>query len=113
MGESTHVGLTDAQALHQGGTALGDSAEQLRAGLQSLVTDLESDGEAMQGASLHAFAQAKAGLFERFDALVAFCRANGVRLTDGQQQVDVTDEGAAALIQRAGGSFDSLPIRRL
>lgn len=86
------IGLAQGNALGRGGTELDSSAAQLFQSLKGLISELESDHQAMRGGSLQAFARVKSELFERFQELVTFCRANGLHLTDAQTQVDATDQ---------------------
>ncbi|MDQ3733491.1 MAG: hypothetical protein M3400_05735 [Actinomycetota bacterium] len=89
------VGLAQADALGRGSTELDSSAARLFQNLQALISELESDQQAIRGGALQAFARVKSELFERFHELVAFCRANGMRLSDAQIHVDATDQAGS------------------
>jgi len=105
------VGLAQANALGRGGTELDSSAEQLFGNLQGLVSELESDGQAMRGRSLQAFAHVKQELFARFQELVAFCRTNGVNLNAAQTQIDATDLAGSEQFSSVGGALDGITSR--
>lgn len=105
------IGLSQANALGKGGTELDSSATQLFHNLQGLVSELESDHQAMQGGSLQAFARVKSELFDRFHELVAFCRANGLHLTDAQTRVDATDQAGADQYSALGSVMGAISSR--
>lgn len=105
------IGLSQANALGQGGTALDSNAAQLFQHLQALVGELEADAQAMRGGALQAFARVKGELFDRFHELVDFCRANGLHLTDAQTQVDATDQAGADQFSALGSAMGALSSR--
>ncbi len=105
------VGLAEANALGRGGIELDSSAAQLFGSLQGLVSELESDCQAMQGSSLQAFARVKQELFARFQELVSFCRANGMNLTAAQTQVDATDLAGSDQFSAVGSVVDGITSR--
>lgn len=99
------VGLTQYNALEQGGTSLGQEADSLRGQVLNLIADLEKDKEAIQGGALGGFHAAKAQLVDRFDELIAFCQNRGVNLRDAQHQVGLTDTGSADEMSAAATSL--------
>lgn len=105
------VGLAQANALGHGGTELDSNAAQLFQNLQTLVSELESDHQAMRGRSLQAFAHVKSELFARFQELVAFCRANGMNLNAAQGQVDATDQSGQDQFAAVAAQFDGISSR--
>ena len=105
------IGLTQADALGKGSTELDSSAARLFHNLQALISELESDHQAIRGGSLQAFARVKSELFERFQALVAFCRANGMHLSEAQAQVDATDRAGADEFSAAGSAMAAITSR--
>lgn len=105
------VGLAQGRALGTGGAELDGSSEHLRHDLQSLIGELESDHQAMQGGSLQAFGRAKAELFTRFEELVSFCRSNGMNLSTAQVQVDATDQAGTEQFSAVRAEIGSISSR--
>lgn len=105
------VGLAQGNALGKGGTELDSSAEQLFVSLQGLVSELESDGQALQGGSLQAFSRVKQELFARFQELVGFCRANSMNLSTAQTQVDATDSAGSERFSAVASAVDGISSR--
>lgn len=105
---TTHVGLTQINALGQGGQNLGAESQGLRTQLMNLVADMEKDADAIQGNSLAALQQAKNELFSRFGELTAWCSQNGIKLGEGQGQINTTDMTGEQEFTAAGGGLASL-----
>lgn len=105
------IGLTQADALGRASTELDSSAARMFHDLQALITELESDQRAIRGFSLHAFARVKSELFDRFHELVAFCRANGMHLSEAQSQVDTTDRAGSEQFSSVGSAMAGISSR--
>ncbi|RNL84373.1 hypothetical protein [Halostreptopolyspora alba] len=88
---SDHVGLTQADALSKGGEELGVESEGLYSQLNSLIQDMERDADSLQGNALAKFREARNELTNRFDELMNWCSNNGIKLNEGQQQVNWAD----------------------
>lgn len=108
------VGLTSANALAQGGQNLGTEAQNLQAQLQSLISDMARDKDAIRGSALGQFQAARAELERNFSELLRWCGANGVKLGEAQTQVNTTDATSADGFSTAGsaGAALSAPINR-
>lgn len=108
------VGLTNANALAQGGQNLGTEAQHLQSQLQSLIADMARDKDAMQGSALGQFQVAKNELERNFSELLRWCSANGVKLGEAQTQVNTTDSTSADGFSSAAsaGAGLSAPINR-
>ncbi len=105
------VGLAQADALGRGSTELDGSAARLFQNLQALISELESDQQAIRGGALQAFARVKSELFDRFHALVEFCRTNGMHLSEAQAQVDATDLSSAQEFSAVGSAVTGIAAR--
>ncbi|MBB4934236.1 hypothetical protein F4561_005056 [Lipingzhangella halophila] len=88
---SDHVGLTESDALSKGGEDLGVESEGLYSQLNNLIQDLERDADSLQGGALTKFREARNELTDRFEELMTWCSNNGIKLNEGQQQVNWTD----------------------
>ncbi|WP_046470475.1 hypothetical protein [Allosalinactinospora lopnorensis] len=86
-----HVGLTEADALSRGGEDLGIESEGLYSQLNSLIQDMDRDADSLQGNALAKFREARNELTTRFDELMTWYSNNGIKLNEGQKQVNWTD----------------------
>lgn len=104
---SNYAGLTEADALGKGGEDLGVSSEGLYQRLNSLIQDMERDGDSLQGNALAKFRDARNELTTRFDELMTWCRNNGIKLNEGQREFTSVDSDSgdefAAAGRQAGG----------
>ncbi|MGW1678629.1 hypothetical protein [Saccharopolyspora sp. NPDC002376] len=108
---SNFVGLTNANAMGQGGQNLGTEAQGLRAQLQNLINDMAKDKDAIQGSALAAFQQARYELETRFDELVRWCHDNGVDLGEAQTQVGTNDQTTHDDFRSAGSQLAGIPAK--
>ncbi|WP_395726921.1 hypothetical protein [Nakamurella sp.] len=108
------VGLTSANALAQGGQNLGTEAQNLQAQLQSLISDMSRDKDAIRGDALGQFQAARSELERNFSELLRWCANNGVKLGDAQTQVNTTDSTSADAFATAAsaGAALSAPMNR-
>lgn len=105
---NAYVGLTQADALGSGGQQLGNEAEGLRSQLNNLIADMENDGQSLQGKALTEFRRARAELTQRFEELIAWCAANGIKLGKAQIQVTRTDDTSGEEFSGAGSGLSGL-----
>lgn len=106
----SYVGLTQQDALAQGGGSLSQESDVLRSQLFNLIADLEKDKNAVQGGTLAGFQAAKAQLVQRFDELIAFCQHSGIDLQDAQQQVNLTDSTGTEEMNAAVGNLTGVAL---
>ncbi len=92
---SQHAGLENVNSLSQGGEQLGQESDGLRTQMNQLIDDMSSDADSIQGQALHDFREARNTLMERFDELMSWCSQNGIKLNEGQQQFNLTDDEAS------------------
>jgi uncharacterized protein YukE len=105
------VGLTNANAMGQGGQNLGTEAQGLRAQLQNLISDMSKDKDAIQGSALAAFQQARVELETRFDELVRWCNSNGIDLGEAQGQLNTTDQSSHDDFRSAGSQLAGIAAK--
>ncbi|ASU82050.1 hypothetical protein CDO52_03975 [Nocardiopsis gilva YIM 90087] len=105
---SEHVGLTQSDALSKGGEGLGESSEGLWQQLGRLIEDMDKDSHSLQGNALQKFRQARGELTQRFDELMTWCSNNGIKLNEGQKQVNTTDTESGDDFGSAGNQLGGL-----
>lgn len=88
---SQHAGLENVNSLSQGGENLGQESDGLRTQMNQLINDMSGDADSLQGQALHDFREARSTLMERFNELMSWCSQNGIKLSEGQQQFNLTD----------------------
>ena len=96
------VGTEESTSLSQGGVRLDEESQGLKDRLQSLLSVLEQDGQALQGGALRAYREGQAELVTGFNALLDWCARYGVNLNLGQEKInsaDVDSEEAFAKAQ--------------
>lgn len=92
---SQHAGLENVNSLSQGGEQLGQESDGLRTQMNQLIDDMTNDADSLQGQALHDFREARGNLTERFNELMTWCSQNGIKLNEGQQQFNLTDNEAS------------------
>ena len=95
-------------AVGRGGQGLDQRAQQIRQHLTSLVSELEHSRKSWDGASGRSFEQAKAALFEQFDAIFASLSQIAAGLGKSQTHVNVSDMDSATGVNTAGQELSSL-----
>ncbi|MCY9786321.1 hypothetical protein KIK06_20720 [Nocardiopsis sp. EMB25] len=105
---SNHAGLENVNALGTGGENLGQESDGLRTQMNQLIQDMSNDGDALQGQALNDFRAARNALTERFDELMTWCSQNGIKLNEGQQQFNITDQDSADDLSQAGNDLGGL-----
>ncbi len=105
---SQHAGLENVNSLSRGGEQLGQESDGLRTQMNQLMDDMSSDADALQGQALHDFREARNSLMERFNELMTWCSQNGIKLNEGQEQFNLTDDEASGEFAQTNSALGSL-----
>ena len=102
------IGLTQANALGQGGQNLGTQAQNIRTQLNALIDDMSKDKDVIQGNGLAAFVTAKNELVTRFGELTQWINSHGIHLSDAQSGVNATDQQSGDDLNSASSGLSAL-----
>lgn len=105
---SNFVGLTQANALGQGGDQQGQNAQSLQGKLNALIDVMSKDKDAIQGNGLVKFQLAKNELMQRFGELTKWVNQHGIKLSEAQGGVNQTDQQASDGISSAASGLSAL-----
>ncbi|WUH98886.1 hypothetical protein OHR68_36145 [Spirillospora sp. NBC_00431] len=104
-----YIGLTQGDALGQGGTRLGEESRSLLAQAQALRADMERSGDAIRGAGHASLTGALGVLMEHAEALIRWCNANGIKLTEAHGAVGQTVERTVDDFELARAGLNAIP----
>ncbi|WP_344314307.1 hypothetical protein [Fodinicola feengrottensis] len=102
------IGLTQANALGQGGQHLGSQAQSIQQQLNALIDDMSKDKDVIQGNGLVAFQNAKNELVGRFGELMQWINTHGIHLSDAQTGVNSTDQQSGDDLSSASSGLSAL-----
>ena len=102
------IGLTQANALGQGGQNLGSQAQNIQSQLNALIDDMSRDKDVIQGNGLVAFQTAKNELVSRFGELTQWINNHGIHLGDAQSGVNATDQQSGDDLSSASSGLSAL-----
>jgi len=104
----SHVGLENVNSLSTGGENLGQESDGLRTQMNQLIQDMVNDADSLQGQALTDFRTAREQLTERFDELMAWCGQNGIKLSEGQREFNITDTDSGGEYSQVGNDLGGL-----